>query len=106
MARSVVLITAAHSSYKQREHIDDMKTDNAKTSPETRFHLRASQRPGNPCFEHAQSSFPSPFASSRTTAARAYWRGLHAAEMAAWEMTGGDYLLPHCARIGVSTGSV
>jgi hypothetical protein len=30
----------------------------------------------------------------RTTAARSYFRSLHAAEMAAWEVTGGDYALP------------
>jgi hypothetical protein len=28
---------------------------------------------------------------------RAYLRCLRAAEMAAWELTGGDYLLSHCA---------
>jgi len=37
----------------------------------------------------------------RSSGPRAYLRRLRAAEMAAWELTGGDYLLPHwAARIG------
>ena len=32
-----------------------------------------------------------------TMEARAYLRNLRAAEMTDWEMTGGDYLLSHCA---------
>jgi hypothetical protein len=34
----------------------------------------------------------------RSPSARAYLRHLRAAEMAAWESSGGDYLLSRCAR--------
>ena len=35
--------------------------------------------------------------SEHTKVAREYLRGLRAAEMAVWELTGGDYLLSRCA---------
>ena len=38
-----------------------------------------------------------PTISVRTLGTRAYLRRLRAAEMAAWELTGGDYLLSTCA---------
>jgi hypothetical protein len=44
--------------------------------------------------ENLQTNRSAPSAPPRSTAARSYFRSLHAAEMAAWEVTGGDYALP------------
>jgi hypothetical protein len=48
-----------------------------------------------------RNGFPANPIPVRSSGTRAYLRRLRAAEMAAWELTGGDYLLPHCAtRVG------
>jgi hypothetical protein len=39
---------------------------------------------------------------TRTWGTRADLRSLRAAELAAWELTGGDYLLPRCATVAGS----
>jgi len=43
------------------------------------------------------SLVPMPPHASRASEARSYLRSLRAAEMAAWEMTGGDYVLARFA---------
>jgi len=57
------------------------------------------------CFRARLSltSIPTP-----NTVARAYLRDLRAAEMTAWEMTGGDYLLSPCGAGGnfIDTGDL
>ena len=47
------------------------------------------------CIRNGFTPIPSP---ARISGARAYLRRLRAAEMAAWEVTGGDYLLSHASR--------
>jgi hypothetical protein len=47
-----------------------------------------------------RNGFPPILIPTRPAGTRAYLRRLRAAEMAAWELTGGDYLLPHCAPRG------
>ncbi len=44
-----------------------------------------------------QAGHPQPPASPRSALIRAYFRALRAAEMATWEMTGGDYVISRLA---------
>ena len=52
-------------------------------------------------WERIRNPLSSPSAHIAMT--RAYLRDLRAAEMAAWEMTGGDYLISEAARIRIKS---
>jgi hypothetical protein len=61
---------------------------------------RPQHRAGTPTSQHPRSHrllAPTP---PRPTTTRSYFRSLRAAEMAAWEVTGGDYVLARFASAG------
>src|SRR5262245_32000343 len=91
-----VLIASRRSSYRKRINgkDDDMKletinTDGATSTKQNFRRLRKLEE--YPKHEHVSLRFMSPPAVA--AASREYWRGLRAAEMAAWTQSGGDYLL-------------
>jgi hypothetical protein len=53
--------------------------------------IRPQQNRWTEISQNLQTNGSAPSAPPRSTAARSYFRSLHAAEMAAWEATGGDY---------------
>jgi hypothetical protein len=77
-----------------------MKTEKCETREEAALDTCRRHRTGNRSLTHSRPSIPLIALPTRNMAARAYWRGLHAAEMAAWELSGGDFLLSHRAPRG------
>jgi len=70
-----------------------MKIEYRETNDETSIRQRRSHWAEDKSPKHNRISVPLISLPKRNIAARAYFRGLRAAEMAAWELTGGDYLL-------------
>jgi len=74
-----------------------MKVETSKLNDKTVSCYRTSHRVEVRFPKPIRVDIPLTYLSQRTTVAREYLRGLRAAEMAAWESTGGDYLLSRCA---------
>jgi hypothetical protein len=72
--------------------IETIKSDDISPIHQLRNHWREDNAP-----QHLRVDLPLISLPGRTATVRAYLRGLRAAEMAAWEQTGGDYLLPRYA---------
>jgi len=72
------------------EKTNAMKIENYEMNDETGT---AGHQTRENCRNHARARIPLTTLPGRSLAGRAYLRGLRAAEMAAWESTGGDYLL-------------
>jgi hypothetical protein len=69
-----------------------MKIENRETNEETSIRQHSGHLEEHSP-KHIRVSVPLISLPKRNMEARAYLRGLRAAEMAAWELTGGDYLL-------------
>lgn len=65
--------------------------------------LHADEWPKDVPIHFISNESPPTLIPARIWVARAYLRRLRAAEMAAWELTGGDYLLSQCV---TRTGSM
>ncbi len=102
-----VLFASGRSSYWKRKKaktrnrkttVNDMKLETIKTDgllkTQDFTHLRRVQEYP----KHNGTSLRLAFPRALTRASREYLRGLRAAEIAAWELTGGDYLLSHDTR--------
>jgi|GEM_PF-6939425 len=82
---------------KPTDRIMKLKTMNTDTALPT--HYFRLLRTGEKYPRNTRISLPLMPPPGVTTASREYWRGLRAAEMAAWKLTGGDYLLSSAARL-------